>query len=56
MIEIGQRVECIDKECEHFGKNGTFTGYLANGLWVEFDDGRKSLYLPSSLKKISNNQ
>lgn len=52
MIKAGERVECTDSKNPHFGKKGTFTGFLANGLKIKFDDGTTDLFLASSLKKI----
>ena len=52
MIKVGETVECIDKQDCHFGKIGTFKGYIANGLEVQFNDGQTGLYLPCSLKII----
>ena len=52
MIKNGVRVECIDKKSSHFGKAGTFIGFLSNGLKVKFDDGTQDLFLASSLKKL----
>ena len=32
---------------------GTFIGWLANGLIVEFDSGKEGLFLACDLKKIN---
>ncbi|WP_336769795.1 hypothetical protein [Bacillus bombysepticus] len=52
MIKIGERVKCTDKDSQHYGKQGAFIGYLANGLKIQFDDGTEGLFLACSLKKI----
>lgn len=53
MIKVGERVECIEKKSMFFGQKGTFTGWLANGLKVKFDNGREGLFLVCDLKKLS---
>jgi len=52
MIEKGQRVKCTNSTCVHFNQEGTFIGYIANGLHVEFDSGETGLFLPDELRKI----
>lgn len=51
MIEIGERVECIERSSPHYKKRGEFVGFLANGFKVRFDDGTSGLFLANSLKK-----
>lgn len=52
MIKLGERVECTDKKSSHFGKQGAFIGFLANGIKIQFDDGTEGLFLANSLKKL----
>ena len=52
MIEKGQRVRCVDRKDPHFGKEGVFSKYVANALWVTFDDGKESFYLANDLQKL----
>lgn len=54
MIEVGERVKCIDRNSDLFGEKGTFTGWLANGLKVKFDNGKTGLYLPCDLETIKD--
>ena len=53
MIATGERVQCIDKKSLYYGQEGTFIGWLANGLIVEFDSGKEGLFLACDLKKIN---